>query len=139
MRLGPEDSRARFAASPVARLATAGASGAPHLVPVTFALDGDTLYFAIDHKPKSTQNLRRLRNIKENPQVSALVDHYADDWHALWWARADGHARIRTDPEHRETAIALLQAKYPQYVDHPPEGPVVAMEIDRWSGWAFRS
>lgn len=124
-------------ASPIARLATADATGTPHLVPVTFALDHDVLYFAVDHKPKSTQVLRRLRNIEENPRVSLLVDHYADNWDALWWARADGHAEVWSEPSRCSTPIKLLQSKYVQYMERPPEGPVVAIQVHRWSGWAF--
>ncbi|MEV4873200.1 TIGR03668 family PPOX class F420-dependent oxidoreductase [Streptomyces syringium] len=138
MKLGPAQARARFEASPVARLATADEAGKPHLVPITFALGQSVLYFAIDHKPKSTQNLRRLRNIRQNPQVSVLVDHYSDDWQTLWWARADGHAEIWTEPAQRGAPIKLLQERYFQYVDHPPEGPIVAVEVSAWSGWAFR-
>ncbi|KPI17082.1 putative enzyme [Actinobacteria bacterium OK074] len=122
--------------SPVARLATVGADSVPHLVPITFAVGDDTVYFAIDHKPKSSRNLRRLRNIRENPQVSVLVDHYASDWSALWWSRADGRAEVRNDGDDRLKAVELLRAKYEQYRDHPPEGPVVIVRVERWSGWA---
>ena len=84
--MDPTEARSRFAAARVARLATAGADGRPHLVPVVFALDGDTLYTAVDDvKPKaSTTRLRRLRNITENAAVAMLADHYDDDWTALW-------------------------------------------------------
>jgi PPOX class probable F420-dependent enzyme len=134
MRLSTEESRERFAAQRVARLATASADGTPHLVPVTFALHHDTLVFAIDHKPKSTTALRRLRNIAENPRVSFLVDHYADDWTQLWWARADGTARVVTDSAE---PLTWLQAKYPQYAEQPPTHAVVATEVDIWSGWSY--
>jgi PPOX class probable F420-dependent enzyme len=128
------DARARFAAARVARLATAGADGRPHLVPVCFAVDGDTIYSAVDEiKPKVTLRLRRLRNVAENPAVSLLVDHYADDWSALWWVRADGRARVL---EAAPDAIALLAARYPQYAEAPPRGPVLAVDVERWSGWS---
>jgi PPOX class probable F420-dependent enzyme len=130
--------RSRFAAARVARLATAGADGRPHLVPVVFALDGDTLYTAVDDvKPKATQRLRRLRNIAANPAVALLADHYEDDWRALWWVRADGAARVLdpTEPEARR-ARALLAERYPQYRAAPPPGPVIAVAIERWTGWA---
>ncbi len=136
VRLEPEEARARFAASPVARLATADAEGRPHLVPITFVVDGNTLYFAVDHKPKTTGDLRRLRNIEQNPCVSVLADHYADDWSTLWWARADGRAEVWPQPARRRTPVGLLRAKYPQYATCPPEGPVVAITVRRWSGWA---
>jgi PPOX class probable F420-dependent enzyme len=135
MQLDADEARARFAASPVARLATVGGAGVPHLVPVTFAVAEDRLYFAVDQKPKSTWNLRRLRNIRENPQVAVLVDHYADDWSTLWWARADGRAAVLDDERRRTLALRLLAAKYPQYAGAPPGGPVVTIQVDRWSGW----
>ena len=129
--------RALFAMAPVARLATVGADGRPHVVPITFALDGDTLYTAVDHKPKRTTRLRRLQNVAANPGVSVLADHYDEqDWSALWWVRADGAARILApnDPQ-RARAAALLQARYEQYRRRPPTGPAIAIAISRWSGW----
>lgn len=133
MRLSTEEARRRFTEAPVARLATADADGVPHVVPVTFAVAGDAIVFAVDHKPKTTTALRRLRNIAANPAVSLLVDHYEADWSRLWWARADGHARVLTeDPP----GVALLAAKYPAYTDRPPEGPVVRIDVSRWSGWS---
>jgi PPOX class probable F420-dependent enzyme len=138
MRLHPDAARDRFADAPVARLATADAAGVPHLVPVTFAVRDDTVFFAVDHKPKSSTDLRRLRNIAANPCVTLLVDHYADDWSALWWARADGRAEVWEAGGERQRAVALLRAKYRQYRDRPPTGPAVAVQVDRWSGWAYR-
>jgi PPOX class probable F420-dependent enzyme len=134
MKLSPSEARRRFVASPVARLATADAEGRPHVVPVTFAAEGDFVFFAVDHKPKSTWDLRRLRNIRENPRVALLVDHYDPDWTTLWWTRADGHAEIR-ESDARPTPIRLLQATYEQYADHPPAGPLVAIRVHTWSGW----
>ena len=136
MNLSPAVARDLFAGSPVARLATADASGLPHLVPITFEVDGDTVFFAVDHKPKRSTDLRRLRNIAENPRVALIVDHYTDDWSRLWWARADGRAEVRETGDDRQSALALLQAKYHQYQEHPPTGPVVAVHVDTWSGWA---
>lgn len=81
-------------------------------MPVTFAVLDDVLYFAVDHKPKSTQNLRRLRNIQENSAVTVLVDHYDDDWSTLWWARADGQGEILEDGEERLRALRMLRGKY---------------------------
>ncbi|MBT2385342.1 TIGR03668 family PPOX class F420-dependent oxidoreductase [Streptomyces sp. ISL-11] len=137
MKLGSSEARARLTGSPVARLATADETGRPHVVPITFAVSRNLLYFAIDHKPKTTRNPRRLRNIRRNPQVSVLADHYADDWRQLWWARADGQAEIWTETAGLATAVGLLREKYPQYAEQPPEGPVVAIEVTKWSGWAF--
>jgi PPOX class probable F420-dependent enzyme len=130
----PDEARARFAAARVARLATADADGRPHLVPICFALAGDTVYSAVDDvKPKATRRLRRLANVAANPAVSLLADHYDDDWSRLWWVRADGRGRVLEDaPE----AIALLAARYEQYRVAPPAGPVLAVEVERWSGWS---
>ncbi|GAA1712214.1 TIGR03668 family PPOX class F420-dependent oxidoreductase [Kribbella yunnanensis] len=132
MKLPESTCRTRFAAARVARLATVGADGVPHLVPVTFAVAGDEVFIAIDQKPKTTLNLRRLRNIAANPAVTLLVDEYDDDdWTRLWWVRADGTAHVQDE------AVELLVAKYPQYADDPPRGPVIVVRVDRWSGWAF--
>src|SRR6476661_8014200 len=90
---------AMFAQSPVAMLATVGANGAPHLVPVVFAVHDGIVYTAVDAKRKTTQRLRRLTNIEGNPQVSLLVDHYDDDWTQLWWVRADGIATVHYSGE----------------------------------------
>jgi PPOX class probable F420-dependent enzyme len=130
--------RSRFAAERVARLATVGADGRPHLVPVVFALEGDTLYTAVDDvKPKVTQRLRRLRNIASNPAVALLADRYDDDWSRLWWVRADGTARV-LEPDDAESARArtLLAERYEPYRAAPPPGPVIAVAVERWAGWA---
>ena len=117
----------------VARLATVDAGGWPHLVPVVFAVAEDTIYFAVDAKPKRSTDLKRVRNIASNPAVSLLVDHYEDDWERLWWVRVDGRARVLDDTA---PALEALTRKYPQYVASPPPGPFVAISIDRMTGWA---
>lgn len=132
--LGPDDARARFAAARVARLGTLTPSGAPHLVPVVFAVVGGRVLIAIDQKPKRTRDLARLRNITTNPAVSLLVDAYSDDWSALWWVRADGEATVREDV--LDEARAALAARYPQHAADPPEGPVIDVAVSRWSGWS---
>ena len=126
----------RAAAWPVARLGTVGPDGRPHLVPCCFALEGDVAYSVVDHKPKRTTALRRLDNIAANPAVCLLVDHYEDDWSALWWARFDGTARILTDGPEHASALALLRAKYPQYRATPPSGAVVAIDITDRRSWS---
>jgi PPOX class probable F420-dependent enzyme len=132
----PDEARARFAAAQVARLASVGADGAPHLVAICFAVDGDRIVTAIDHKPKTTTRLRRLANIAANPGVCLLVDHYeADDWSALWWARADGTATILPSGAAATAAIDALADRYPQYVAQRPAGPVIEIAVTRWSGW----
>ena len=100
-------------------------------MPISFALDGDTLYTAVDEKPKRTRELQRLRNIRANPQVEVLIDHYEDDWSLLWWVRLRGTARIVDD----RRAMELLAAKYPQYRERPPAGPVIAVSIEERSEW----
>jgi PPOX class probable F420-dependent enzyme len=136
MRLGDEEARRRFADARSVRLATVSASGQPHLVPVTFAVDQDIIYTAIDAKPKSTRLLRRLSNIRANPEVCLLADHYADDWSQLWWARADGTAAVVSDPAEMAVPVGLLTARYPQYEASPPPGPVIAVRVSRWQGWS---
>jgi PPOX class probable F420-dependent enzyme len=138
--VGEFDPKARFSQSPVARLATITADGVPHLVPVVFAVGPsrdaqDVVYTAIDAKPKTTRRLRRLANIASNPQVSLLVDHYADDWTRLWWVRVDGVAAVHSDGEAADTGYRLLRAKYPQYQSVPLDGPVIAVMVRRWSSW----
>jgi len=131
-----EEARDLFASVPVARLATCGADGQPHLVPITFALDGNLILTAVDHKPKRTTKLRRLANIAANPRVSVLADHYEDDWSRLWWVRADGTATVAEPgtPEH-VNAAARLAERYEQYRERPPDGPAIAITVSRWSGW----
>jgi PPOX class probable F420-dependent enzyme len=134
MRLSAADARARFAGARVARLATVSAEGVPHLVPVTFAVLGERVVFAVDDKPKSTTRLRRLDNIAARPRVCLLVDVYDDDWTRLWWVRADGTATVRaTDAD----AVDALAARYPAYVERRPAGPVVSIEVDTWTGWSW--
>ena len=116
----------------VARLATIDADGSPHVVPICFALDGDTLYTAVDEKPKSTRALKRLANIEANPQVEVVVDGWDENWSRLWWVRLSGVARV---VEHDQRGLALLVAKYPQYRERPPAGPFVLVTIQRRSEW----
>ncbi len=118
-------------AEQVARLATVGTDGRPHVVPICFALEGDRLYTAVDDKPKRTRRLQRLANIEANPAVEVVIDHYEDDWSRLWWVRLRGTARIAEDRH----AVALLVAKYPQYRERPPAGPVIAVTIEERTEW----
>jgi len=128
--------RRRIDGAQVARLATVGRDGRPHIVPITFALDDDTIYFAVDFKPKKTADLQRLRNIEANPSVSVLVDHYEDDWTKLWWVRVDGSARIVIDGAVFEKGIALLTQRDSPYRSARPAGPVVAIAVERMTGWS---
>ncbi len=131
------EARARFAAARVARLATIGAVGAPHLVPVVFAVHGSAVVLIVDEKPKRTKELQRLANVRSEPRVSLLADHYEDDWGHLWWVRADGRAHVVEDGPERDRAVSLLQAKYPQYAASPPTGPAVVVDVERWRWWSF--
>lgn len=139
MDLTVEQARQRATIARVAHLATVDLSGAPHLIPVTFAVEDNTVFMAVDHKPKRTRELKRLKNIRADPRVCFLVDQYDDqDWSRLWWVRADGTASIITGDEISATnALALLVAKYRQYLDDPPVGPYIGVAVRRWRGWQF--
>ncbi len=126
---------ARLTSARVARLATTDPDGRPHLVPIVFALEGDTLYSAVDRKPKRSKKLRRIENARERPDVTILVDHYDEDWQQLWWVRLRGRARVLDDGAERAHALALLQEKYPQYRSEPPDGPVLAVDITDVRSW----
>jgi PPOX class probable F420-dependent enzyme len=133
----PDEARRRFAAARVARLATADAGGRPHLVPVTFAVAGDTVYSAVDAKPKRGTALRRLANVAANPRVALLVDHYAEDWDTLWWVRADGVGRVLdTEDPDAVRAAELLAGRYPRFA---LRGAVLAVDVDNWTAWSARS
>jgi PPOX class probable F420-dependent enzyme len=133
--LDPREARERFSAARVARLATADSDGRPHLVPVTFAVDDDTVFMAVDQKPKRTRALKRLANIAQNPRVALLADEYDDDWSRLWWVRADGAARVE---ELSVRALELLRERYDRYRADPPGGPAIVVDVERWSGWSAR-
>jgi PPOX class probable F420-dependent enzyme len=138
--LTAEDCRHRFGAAERVVLGTAGEDGVPHLVPVTFTLlrDGedDVVVTAVDHKPKRTRRLRRLRNLAERPAATLLADQYGPDWTALWWVRADATAEVLDDGDRCRAALEALVARYPQYRDRPPDGPVIWAVVWRWTGWA---
>jgi PPOX class probable F420-dependent enzyme len=128
--------RRRLAEARVARLATAGPDGRPHIVPIVFAHDDEHLYFAVDDKPKRSRDLKRVRNIAGNERVSVLVDHYEDDWARLWWIRVDGAAHVLDHDADTQRAVDLLARKYAQYADKRPQGPVVAIRIEHMTGWS---
>ena len=141
--MGEFDPKASFSRARVARLATVAPGGLPHLVPVVFAVAAhdrggpDVVYTAVDAKPKTTRRLRRLANIDSNPQVSLLVDHYADEWTQLWWVRVDGVATVHTDGDPVDLGRCLLRAKYPQYQSISLDGPVIQVAVQRWSSWHY--
>lgn len=135
-RLSTDEALRRLSTVPVLRLATSDDRNRPHLVTVTFAVSRGSVLTAVDHKPKSTRDLRRLANIRVNPHVSLLADHYEDDWDRLWWVRVDGHAHIIGDDPAMAGPVALLAERYRQYREHPPEGPVIEILIDHLRGWS---
>lgn len=134
-----EEARRRLATARVGRLATADAGGVPHVVPFVFVLDGDTIYWAVDEKPKRSRELKRLANIRANPNVEVVVDRYEEDWARLWWVRASGPARIVAEKREADGALSLLAQKYPQYGASPPRGPVVAVEVAHLRWWESSS
>jgi PPOX class probable F420-dependent enzyme len=125
----------RFAAERVARLATLSAAG-PRLVPVTFAWHRGTAVWAVDRvKPKRPGPLRRERDLAADPRVAVLVDHYAEDWAALWWVELQGTAAT-LEGEAAEAALDALAERYPPYRANRPPGPVVAVTPRRWTWWS---
>lgn len=129
--------RALFSGERVVRLATVRPDGSPHLVPITFAVLDDVVVTAIDHKPKRSRDLQRLRNIAAEPRVALLADRYDEGWERLWWVRADGTAAVvaATD-DAAEPALEALVARYPAYGRRPPVGPVIMVTVARWTGWS---
>jgi len=124
------------ASAPLARLATHNPSGAIDLVPITFALVDDTIVTAVDHKPKRTLQLQRLENIRRNPDVTVLVDHYDDDWGALWWARLRGRADVLDIGG--AALVEALRDKYEQYHEQPPGGPYIVVRVTDLAAWSAR-
>ena len=128
--------RSRVTGAPVARLATVDPDGRPHVVPIAFALVADTLYSAVDAKPKRSRTLRRIENARERPDVTVLVDHYEDDWTQLWWVRLRGRARVLDGGEEAARALTALAVKYEQYRETAPGLPVLAVDIVQWREWS---
>jgi PPOX class probable F420-dependent enzyme len=119
-----------IAGARVGRLATADADGQPTVVPICYAFDGRALYSAVDAKPKQAppEGLKRIRNLRENPRVSVVIDEYDEDWTRLRYVIAEGTAALLTGGEEFGRAVDLLRAKYPQYR---------AMGLDRAGGWVI--
>lgn len=120
----------------VAHLATADASGQPHVIPVCFALVDGRFYIAIDEKPKQTVRLKRLRNIEENPHVALVFDHYHEEWSRLGWVMVQGSAMVLDNGEEHSRAIAALRERYDQYRSMTLEGrPVIRVTVEKASSW----
>jgi PPOX class probable F420-dependent enzyme len=134
----PDEMRRRVDEGRVGRIATVSPGGRPHVVPFVYVLQDETLYSSVDAKPKRSPDLRRIRNLRANPAVEVVVDHYEEPWDEIWWVRMHGHGEVLESGPERDRALGLLGAKYPDYRDSPPQGAVVAVRIDRWRGWSFR-
>ena len=120
----------------VATLATIRADGRVDLVPITFAFDDRVLVTAIDHKKKSTIELKRLDNIRQFPEVTLLVDHYDDqDWKQLWWVRVRGRAKVYESGKDYERALDILSDRYSQYGEIRPTGTAIVIERTEITGW----
>ena len=123
----------------IGRLATAGENGAPHVIPVCFALHDGMIYSVLDQKPKraALTRLRRVRNILANPRASLVVDHYEEDWSRLWYILVSGRAALLEEGEERAAAIPVLRAKYPQYRTMDIDlNPVIRLAPERAVSWA---
>jgi len=120
----------------VGHLGTVGADGTPHVVPVCFVLVDQVAYTAVDQKPKRSTELRRTANLVATGHACLLVDSYSEDWSTLWWVRLDGRGRVAGEPGEQTRALAALRDKYQQYAERPPTGPVLCVDVARWSGWS---
>jgi PPOX class probable F420-dependent enzyme len=132
-----EDERHFLATGRVGRLATVDARGAPHVVPVCYAVEGETLYITVDEKPKRTDRpLQRLRNIERNPAAAVTIDRYDEDWSRLGWVMLRGRAEILHDGTEHDRAQALLQSRYRQLATMDLTSlPVIALRIQRTTSW----
>jgi len=134
-----DEAWARVRSARVGRMATVTSQGRPHVVPFVFVLAGQgstrIVYWTVDHKPKRSRDLKRIRNIEANTAVEFVVDGYDEDWDRLWWVRCSGIARVVVSQDERGSALRALEEKYPQYANDPPDGPVVAIEIESIDGW----
>ena len=120
-------------------LATANAKGRPQVVPVCFVFDGQAIYSVLDAKPKTTplRQLRRVKNILANPQVSLVVDHYEEDWDKLQYILVSGDAELLESGEEWALAVAMLREKYPQYQAMDlDQSPVIKITPVRYSPWS---
>ncbi len=135
--------RRRIARARVGHLATSDGV-TPSVVPVCFVLLGETVYQAIDGKPKSVDpgQLRRVKNVRANPRAALLIDHYVEDWRRLWWVLLHGRARIVDRGPEQARAIVALRKKYPQYRSSVPlaaDALVIAIDLRRIRHWRSAS
>ncbi len=124
---------------PVARLATVGAGGRPHVVPIVFAACDGAIWTGVDGKPKAGGELARVRHLRSDPRVTLLLDHYSEDWRELWWVRLEGQGSLRgAEGEAERRAERALRDKYPQYRDTPlfrGAPALIRVEIERRTSW----
>lgn len=135
-----EEARRLLHTARVARMATVDPDGRPHVVPIVFVFDGETLYTAVDDKPKAadSRRLKRVRNLEENPQVAILVDEYHEDWDRLAYGLVHGEAARVEEAGERRRAARLLKEKYPQYGETDlarPDRILYRIRIRRAHGW----
>jgi PPOX class probable F420-dependent enzyme len=128
-----EEMRRRAVSARAARVGTFDERGHIHLVPIVFVIEGDTLYSSTDEKPRA----KRLRNLQRDPRVSVVIDVYDEEWSKVWWVRLVGRGRAVEEGPEFERARRLLCEKYPQFEGDPGGGPIMAVDVDEWSGWAY--
>ena len=137
-----DEAIARIRAARVGRLATVRPDGSPHVVPFVFAVVGEgndpLTYWAVDAKPKKHGLIQRIENIRATPAVEYVVDSYDENWEELWWVRVTGRARVVSSRDEVTRALTALSGKYPQYVAAPPADTIIAIAIDRVTGWSAR-
>ncbi len=122
----------------VGRLATADAAAQPHVIPVVFATDGRKLYVPVDEKPKRVRprELKRVRNLFENPKVAFVVDHYDEDWNQLEWLLVRGAGALVENGETHAAGVRLLQEKYAQYEAMPlKDRPLILITPSHITNW----
>ncbi|MGH3469661.1 MAG: pyridoxamine 5'-phosphate oxidase family protein [Thermocrispum sp.] len=140
MILGQDEMRRRVAAVRVARMATVDEHGRAHIVPVLFAVDGDILYSPTDKPTAVKPRPKRLCNLDRDPRITILADFYHEDWLKAWWIRMRGTAREIADGPERTHATSLIDGKYKQFLGDvylTDGGPVLAVDISDWRGWAY--
>jgi len=118
----------------VGRMGLLDEEGAPRVLPVTFVVAEGRIWSAIDQKPKQAEEPARLRYLRRDPRAALTVDHYSDDWGELAWVQVLGTVRI-LDLAEGAAGLGVLSAKYEQYLEQPPPGPLLALRPERYLWW----
>jgi PPOX class probable F420-dependent enzyme len=118
----------------VGRLGLLDDEGRPRVLPVTFAVADGEIWSAIDQKPKSSSKPARVRYLRRDPRAALMVDRYSDDWDELAWVQVLGRVRI-VEMAEGPAGLAALTAKYEQYREESPPGPLLALEPERCLSW----